>query len=145
VHVHENAHVVVIDHAAEAQAPDPLATEALVLHEAVPGHILQGAVQQQIEGLPQFRKARVPLFSSSAYGEGWGLYAESLGPELGVYREPANRFGRLASERFRAVRFVVDTGLHAMGWSRQKALDYFQTHAPASSTASPSCPRRTPA
>jgi uncharacterized protein (DUF885 family) len=109
--------------------------EALVLHEAVPGHILQGAVQQQIEGLPQFRKARMPLFSSSAYGEGWGLYAESLGPELGVYREPANRFGRLASERFRAVRFVVDTGLHAMGWSRQKALDYFQTHAPASSTA----------
>ncbi len=107
--------------------------EALVLHEAVPGHILQGSIQQQIEGLPQFRKARMPLFSSSAYGEGWGLYAESLGAELGVYREPANRFGRLASERFRAVRFVVDTGLHAMGWSRQKALDYFQTHSPSSS------------
>jgi uncharacterized protein (DUF885 family) len=65
--------------------------EALVLHEAVPGHILQGSIQQQIEGLPQFRKTRMPLFSSSAYGEGWGLYAESLGAELGVYRDPARR------------------------------------------------------
>jgi uncharacterized protein (DUF885 family) len=109
--------------------------QALVLHEAIPGHILQGSVQQQIEGLPEFRKARMPLFSSSAYGEGWGLYAESLGAELGVYRDPASHFGQLSSERFRAVRFVVDTGLHAMGWSRQKALDYFQTHAPSSSTA----------
>jgi uncharacterized protein (DUF885 family) len=117
----------------EKQVKYPI--QALVLHEAVPGHILQGSVQQQIAGLPEFRKARMPLFTSSAYGEGWGLYAESLGAELGVYRDPASRFGQLVSERFRAVRFVVDTGLHTMGWSRQQALDYFQTHTPSSSTA----------
>ena len=105
--------------------------ESLVLHEAVPGHIFQGTLAQGLADLPEFRR----FYSNSAYGEGWALYVEALGSELGLYREPSSRFGQLASERFRAVRLVVDTGMHAFGWSREKALDYFATHAPDSSTA----------
>jgi len=105
--------------------------DALVLHEGVPGHHLQVGLSRELEGLPEFRKA----FSASAFSEGWALYAESLGSELGQYREPATRFGQLASEQFRAVRLVVDTGLHAMGWSRDHAREYFAAHAPAQSLA----------
>lgn len=105
--------------------------EALVLHEAVPGHVFQLTIARQLAGLPEFRK----FYSNSAYVEGWGLYAESLGFELGVYRDPSNKFGQLASERFRAVRLVVDTGLHSMNWSRQQAIDYFKAHAPDQSLA----------
>jgi uncharacterized protein (DUF885 family) len=105
--------------------------EALVLHEAVPGHVFQLTIARQLAGLPEFRK----FYSNSAYVEGWGLYAESLGSELGVYRDPASKFGQLASERFRAVRLVVDTGLHSMNWSREQAIDYFKAHAPDQSLA----------
>jgi uncharacterized protein (DUF885 family) len=105
--------------------------EALVLHEAVPGHVFQITLAQALTGLPEFRK----YYSNSAYVEGWGLYAESLGAQLGVYTDAASRFGQLASERFRAVRLVVDTGLHSKGWSRQQALDYFRAHAPDQSPA----------
>ena len=105
--------------------------EALVLHEAVPGHILQGAVAQSLQGLPEFRR----FYFNSAFGEGWALYAESLGGQLGLYRSPYTRFGQLASERFRAVRLVVDTGLHALGWTRAQALDYFRQHVPEESSA----------
>ena len=105
--------------------------DALVLHESVPGHHLQVGLARELEGLPEFRK----VFGPSAFTEGWALYAESLGAELGLYRDPATRFGRLASEQFRAVRLVVDTGIHAMGWSRVRAREYFAGHVPAQSLA----------
>ena len=106
-------------------------TEALVLHETVPGHHLQTGLARELEGVPDFRR----VFSTTAYGEGWALYAESLGPELGVYREPATKYGQLASELFRAVRLVVDTGMHVKGWSRDRAREYFTLHVPGQSLA----------
>jgi uncharacterized protein (DUF885 family) len=106
--------------------------EALVLHETVPGHHLQVGLARELEGVPTFRT----VFGAAAFSEGWGLYAESLGAELGtVYRDPPTRFGRLASERFRAVRLVVDTGLHSKGWTRDQARTYFQQNAPSQSLA----------
>jgi prolyl oligopeptidase len=107
------------------------ATEALVLHETVPGHHLQTGIARELEGVPDFRR----VFSTTAYGEGWALYAESLGAELGVYREPAAKYGQLASELFRAVRLVVDTGMHTKGWSRDRAREYFLLHVPGQSLA----------
>jgi uncharacterized protein (DUF885 family) len=105
--------------------------ESLVLHEAIPGHIFQGAVGRQQADLPEIRR----YYTNSAFGEGWALYAESLGAQLGVYKDPASRFGQLASERFRAVRLVVDTGIHDLGWTRQEAIDYFKLHSPQTSVA----------
>jgi uncharacterized protein (DUF885 family) len=93
---------------------------ALTLHEAVPGHHLQGARARELVGVPRFRLNFYP----HAFGEGWGLYAEKLGEELGVYHTPYQRFGRLTYEMWRACRLVVDTGMHWKGWSRQQALDY---------------------
>ena len=105
--------------------------EALVLHESFPGHHLQSALARETTGVPAFQRA----FNAAAFGEGWALYAEGLGPELGVYRDPTTRFGRLASEYFRAVRLVVDTGIHSMGWTRDQARAYFSTHVPSQSIA----------
>jgi uncharacterized protein (DUF885 family) len=93
---------------------------ALTLHEAIPGHHLQGALARELEGVPRFRLNFYP----HAFGEGWGLYSEKLGEELGVYHTPYQRFGRLTYEMWRACRLVVDTGMHWKGWSRQQALDY---------------------
>ena len=97
---------------------------ALTLHEAVPGHHLQGALAMELEHVPPFRRKLYP----HAFGEGWGLYAEKLGVEMGMYRTPYEEFGRLTYEMWRACRLVVDTGLHAKCWSRQQALDYLAAY-----------------
>lgn len=94
--------------------------EDLFLHEAIPGHHFQIALQQELQGVPAFRR----FGGQTAFIEGWGLYSESLGKDLGVYTDPYSYFGRLQGELWRAVRLVVDTGLHSKGWSRQQVLDY---------------------
>ncbi len=100
--------------------------EAVAYHEGVPGHHMQLSVQQTLTGLPEFRKHG----GNSAYTEGWALYAEELGKEVGFYQDPGSDYGRLRSELFRAVRLVVDTGIHDMGWSRDQVVEYMRnSHA----------------
>jgi uncharacterized protein (DUF885 family) len=99
--------------------------EALSLHEAVPGHHLQLSLQQELEGVPWFRQNSF----YTAFSEGWGLYSESLGEEMGFYKDPYSKFGQLTYEMWRAIRLVVDTGMHYLGWSRQQSIDFFKANA----------------
>jgi len=104
--------------------------EDLYLHEAIPGHHFQLALQQELTGLPMFRR----FGSEIAFSEGWGLYAESLGKDLGVYTDPYNYFGYLQNELWRAIRLVVDTGLHSKGWSREQVIAYMLENSAESQT-----------
>src|SRR5271163_4043669 len=97
--------------------------EAIAYHEGIPGHHLQLSVQQQLTGLPKFRLHGLGF---NAYIEGWALYAEQLGKEVGFYQDPVSDYGRLSSELFRAVRLVVDTGIHAEGWTREQVVEFFR-------------------
>jgi uncharacterized protein (DUF885 family) len=114
--------VAVSDYASRSFIND----EAVAYHEGVPGHHLQLSIQQTLTGLPEFRKHG----GNSAYIEGWALYAEQLGKEIGFYQDPGSDYGRLRSELFRAVRLVVDTGIHDEGWSREQVVDFMRkSHA----------------
>jgi uncharacterized protein (DUF885 family) len=97
--------------------------EAIAYHEGIPGHHLQLSVQQQLTGLPKFRLHGLGF---NAYIEGWALYAEQLGKDAGLYQDPVSDYGRLSSELFRAVRLVVDTGIHSKGWTREQVVEFFR-------------------
>ncbi len=105
--------------------------EALAYHEGIPGHHMQIAIAQELEDIPKFRK-----FSFfTAYVEGWGLYSEYIPKEIGFYEDPYSDFGRLAMELWRSCRLVVDTGIHAKKWTRQKGIDYYKQNTPAAESA----------
>ena len=112
--------VVATSHFADRTLVDD---EAIAYHEGVPGHHMQLSIQQQLEGLPKFRLHGLGF---NAYSEGWALYAEQLGKEVGFYQDPVSDYGRLSSELFRAVRLVVDTGIHAQGWSRDQVVEFMR-------------------
>jgi uncharacterized protein (DUF885 family) len=99
--------------------------EVLAFHEAVPGHHLQIAIAQELEGLPAFQR----MLGSTAFAEGWGLYAERLSDEMGLYSSDLDRFGVLSFDAWRAGRLVVDTGMHALGWTRQQSIDFLAAHS----------------
>jgi uncharacterized protein (DUF885 family) len=102
-----------------------LNVEAIAYHEGVPGHHLQFSIAQELTGLPPFRKFNLDL---NAYTEGWAFYSERLGKEVGFYQDPYSDYGRLQNEMWRAVRWVVDTGVHSQHWTRQQMVDYFHEH-----------------
>jgi uncharacterized protein (DUF885 family) len=112
--------VVATSHFAQRSLVDD---EAIAYHEGIPGHHMQLSIQQQLTALPKFRLHGLGF---NAYIEGWGLYAEQLGKEVGFYQDPVSDYGRLSSELFRAVRLVVDTGIHSKGWTRDQVVEFFR-------------------
>ena len=112
-------------HLSDMTANPKYEMESVAYHEGLPGHHMQIAIAQELEAVPDFRGQ----FFFNAYTEGWGLYSEQLAWEMGQYEDPYSNFGRLSNEMWRAVRLVVDTGLHAMGWSEQQAIDFFSENA----------------
>lgn len=114
----------------DLKAQPKFSLETLSIHEAAPGHHFQIAIQQEVENLPSFRK----FGGYTVFAEGWALYAESLGKELGLFTDPYMWYGRLADEQLRAMRLVVDTGLHAFGWSREQAIDYMRENSSMAET-----------
>jgi uncharacterized protein (DUF885 family) len=99
--------------------------ESTAYHEGVPGHHFQLSIAQELTSLPAFRQH----LTYTAYVEGWGLYAERLGKEVGLYKDPISDYGRLSSEMLRAIRLVVDTGVHAKHWNRQQMVDFFHKYS----------------
>jgi uncharacterized protein (DUF885 family) len=100
--------------------------ESMAFHEGIPGHHLQLAIASELQGVPEFRKH----IHNSAYAEGWGLYTERLSDEMGLYSGAVDRMGMYAADSMRACRLVVDTGLHALGWGRQQAIDFMVANSP---------------
>ncbi len=100
--------------------------QSIAFHEAIPGHHLQIAISQELDGLPEFQRHD----GATSYIEGWGLYAERLADEMGLYSGPLDRLGMLTADSWRSARLVVDTGLHALGWPREQAVEYFREHTP---------------
>ena len=110
----------------EPQSRKTITMESTAYHEGVPGHHMQIAIAQELTGIPEFRKH---LLNFTAYVEGWALYSERLGKEVGFYQDPWNDYGRLQDEMLRAIRLVVDTGLHAKKWTREQVVQYFHDHS----------------
>ena len=113
-------------HLSDMKAMPKTTLEVIAYHEGLPGHHMQIAIAQELKGVPMFRTQ----YGSTAYAEGWGLYAEALAKEMpGTYQDPYSEYGRLTSEMWRAIRLVVDTGMHAKGWTEQQAIDYFSANS----------------
>ncbi len=113
-------------HLSDMKAMPKTTLEVIAYHEGLPGHHMQIAIAQELKGVPIFRTQ----YGSTAYAEGWGLYSEALAKEMpGTYQDPYSEYGRLTSEAWRAIRLVVDTGLHAKGWTEQQAIDYFRANS----------------
>ena len=113
-------------HLSDMQAMPRYTLEAIAYHEGLPGHHMQISIAQELVGLPVFRTQ----YGFTAYQEGWGLYAESLGKDMGFYSDPYSEFGRLSSEMWRAIRLVVDTGIHSKQWTQEQAVQYFLDNSP---------------
>ena len=126
-------------HLSDMRAMSIPALEVIAYHEGNPGHHMQLSIAQELTGIPKFRSQG---FYLSAFGEGWGLYSELLAKEMGAYKDPYSDFGRLTTEIWRAIRLVVDTGIHSKGWSEQQAVDYFLANSPIPEAAVKSEVRR---
>ena len=113
-------------HLSDMKAMPTYTLEAIAYHEGVPGHHMQIAIAQELTGIPKFRTQ----YGSTAYQEGWGLYSEALSKDMGFYKDPYSDFGRLGAEIWRAIRLVVDTGIHSKGWTEEQAVKYFLDNGP---------------